>query len=174
MPSAPSAISLRSVSRSLSQRRFWYGRDDPADLCGVVDQVLRVGGGQRERLVHHHVQAEVECLVGEPAWVAVGVVIVTPSNTQRGQVRQRRHRRGAGQIGPHLSLPLRGRRSPPRPAPTRSRSVISGWWKVRPPAPYPASAQRNDLPSSVAHPTILSVRRPTSQNGGLSDPTPSM
>ena len=52
--------------------------------------------------------------------------------------------------------------------------AISGRWKVRPPAPYPASAQRNDAPGQL--PIRPSLRRAdrTSQNVGLSDLTPSM
>ena len=52
-----------AVSRSLSQRRFWYGVMTRPTPVGVVDQLLRVGRGQRERFVDDDVQAEVQRLV---------------------------------------------------------------------------------------------------------------
>ncbi len=85
--------------------------DDAADPGGVVDQVPRVVGGQRERFVHDDVQPRSRAWCASAAWVAVGVVIVTASHPERRADRAEPSTGGgAGQVGPHLRLPLRASR----------------------------------------------------------------
>jgi hypothetical protein len=76
--------------------------EQPLLLLRQLDQRLRLGQIQGERLVDHHVLARQQGLASDGAWVSLGVAITTRSRRVIGQHLLQGADPGAGQRGLYL------------------------------------------------------------------------
>ena len=147
VPSSPSSISRRTVRKSLSQRRFWYGTTTrPArSACSTISPAAAAVRPNGLSTTACSPASRARCATS--AWVPDGVVIVTASTPSAARSpRPSTHSTPGASSAP---APPLGRAVTTATSSTPGADASSGRWKIRPPPPYPTSAQR----------TASSVRR---------------